>query len=250
MEVRHGVWTAIGAALVAVGAPLLAYLLITAATAPSLHLAEQAWFLPLIGLLVLLTGLGLYTLAAVIVGLPLPPMRAKLAPTFLPPMVSTGIGVISGGTNTVIFGGAPTQSAASTPTPVPSGPVPDWMNADHITDRSFRLVDIPRDPQYGRFLRNKTFERCTIFGPAVVAGVDSFPGDAINEMSNCIVDGQGFRIFIPWEPGMKFRTGMIGTSGCKFLSCYLMGISLTASAEQIREVAPHELEVPPQKGQK
>lgn len=77
MESRHVIWTAVGAALLAVGATSLLTFFMWAQNSPQLHLWETPWFDAAFGALGLLTLIGLYALASPMLGLYMPPPRSQ-----------------------------------------------------------------------------------------------------------------------------------------------------------------------------
>lgn len=125
------------------------------------------------------------------------------------------------------------QASPQNPVPAPAPALatpPDWLNANLISDRSFRLVDVPRQ---AKNLVGKTFERCSIFGPAIVMGASSD-----NSIIRCTWDGEGFPLAIEMDEGALMNTGMIGLVACRFLECHFYGVGIAAPPGTTKEFPP------------
>jgi hypothetical protein len=117
---------------------------------------------------------------------------------------------IIGGTQHFNFGVPPDK-----PLPTSVGPQP-WMEHPQIVDRSLRIADLPR---IDRTLRNKQLQRCSIYGPAVVA----FSGSG-SLVRNDFADPEEQ---VLWEVPDKWKipAGVIPLDNIQFVDCHFSGIT-------------------------
>jgi hypothetical protein len=93
-----------------------------------------------------------------------------------------------------------------------------WADERHITHRSFRIVDLAEeiDP----IIRGRTFEDCTIYGPAVV-----LPLDYITLEHNSF-DGAPEAVLWEIPDERAVIIGAIGLIDCIFRRCRFQGIGV------------------------
>lgn len=104
----------------------------------------------------------------------------------------------------------------------------DWENEPHISHRSFRIVDLVENDD---LIKGRTFEDCTIYGPAVLAPLDRMTF----EQNTFEADMEA----LLWEiPEDRQRVlGAIGLSNCTFRRCNFRRIGIAgkrALMEQFR----------------
>lgn len=111
-----------------------------------------------------------------------------------------------------------------------------WKDERHITHRSFRIVDLVGD-EY--IIRGRTFEDCTIYGPAVVVPLDqiAFEHNSFDGPLEAIL----------WEiPDEKnFIVGAIGLTDCIFRRCQFRGIGIAGNHSLIEKFVREFGEPPP-----
>jgi hypothetical protein len=144
--------------------------------------------------------------------------KVRHAPAETSPQV-----LVTGGTNTFLVGGtAAPQPKAQDPTAPPIGATdaPDWLSSASLSNRSFRLVDVPRD---GQFLDRKTYKNCTIYGPAVVG----FTGQG--EFGRNNFPGPGATVL--WEVPDEWlaNVGIMILRDCHITDCTLINIGVVAA---------------------
>jgi hypothetical protein len=103
----------------------------------------------------------------------------------------------------------------------PPEPVEEDLKSDFIKGRTVDIVMVPR---IGGLIEGKTFEDCTIRGPAILMGT----GDN-NHMDNCTFDyGHGDADSIMWFRTRleEFVVGAIGLRNCTFRRCVFVGIGI------------------------
>lgn len=102
-----------------------------------------------------------------------------------------------------------------------------WLDESHLRSRTFRIYDIPRDQD--AIIRGRSFEDCTIYGPAVLApiGERSEFRDSTWESS---LDAT------LWEIPEGKRVGAIGIDGCAFRRCRFINVGLAGLASTVKEI--------------
>jgi hypothetical protein len=115
-----------------------------------------------------------------------------------------------------------THSSGGPPTGRPPSTAAE-LGSSYIRDRTVRISEVPLVDQV--LIRGKTFENCTILGPAVLvsAGPTSY-------LHSTFV-GTPQTIF--WEHPDGRVVGAIGTDQVNFITCWLQGIGLAGPAEDI-----------------
>ena len=93
----------------------------------------------------------------------------------------------------------------------------DWKAEQRLTHRSFRIVDLVSDDD---IITGRTFEDCTIYGPAVLTLLNDVTMD-----SNTF---EGSRDALFWElPEERERViGAIGLRDCRFRRCVFRRIGI------------------------
>lgn len=102
----------------------------------------------------------------------------------------------------------------------------DWKDDPHITNRSFRLVDLLNRND---LITGRTFEECTIYGPAVLAPLYK------NIFDECIFEGDPNALI--WEvPEERNQViGAIGAQQCVFRRCNFRGIGIAGKRELVEQ---------------
>jgi len=109
----------------------------------------------------------------------------------------------------------------------------DWKEEIHITQRSFRIVDlVGRDD----LITGRTFEDCTIYGPAVLAPLDRMTF----EHNTFEADAGAIFWLIPEE--RVHVMGAIGLTDCTFRRCVFRRIGIAGRQALIQQFlqAMHE----------
>jgi hypothetical protein len=104
------------------------------------------------------------------------------------------------------------------------------MDQTLIADRTFRIGDLVRD---GGPIFGKTFVRCHIYGPAILAGIGTTKKTGF---ANPHFQTNGEPLFTP-APAQA-PAWMVKLSDTQFRDCYFYAIGLAASMEQIRAEEP------------
>lgn len=91
-----------------------------------------------------------------------------------------------------------------------------WLSEIKIAHRSFRIVDVPRD---GLFIRGRTFQDCTIYGPSILYPMGT-------SFEHCRFDGELDSVFWEIAPSQKSGIGVIGVEDCHFIRCTFVGVGL------------------------
>jgi hypothetical protein len=99
---------------------------------------------------------------------------------------------------------------------------PNDLARAHITHLTFQITDLAR---YEHVIRNKTFEDCTIYGPAILV-----PLSAAEMVSKCVFVGTAESMFWEIPDGRKLVQGAIGLDGCWFRRCRFVGIGFAGPA--------------------
>jgi len=92
-----------------------------------------------------------------------------------------------------------------------------WKDERHISHRSFRIVDILGEDT---FITGKTFEDCTIYGPAVLVPIDRTTMDQI------ALDGPLDAIFWEVPEDRMMIIGAVGLIDCTFRRCKFHGLGI------------------------
>lgn len=96
----------------------------------------------------------------------------------------------------------------------------DWQTDNHIVQRTFRIVDLaPNDD----IIRGRTFEDCTIYGPAVLLPLDN----VTLEDNTFEADLEAFFWELPEE--RTHVLGAVGLSECVFRRCIFRRIGLAGT---------------------
>lgn len=114
--------------------------------------------------------------------------------------------------------------------------LPDWAKEQHISHRSFKLIDLvdlaaaSMDTIVGR-----TFEDCTIYGPSIMLpmGESNFEHNAFESppKADGSPDLEGLFWTVPQGP--EFIVGCIGVLDCTFRRCNFRLIGIAGSAKSI-----------------
>ena len=103
----------------------------------------------------------------------------------------------------------------------------DWREDRHITHRSFRIVDILDVGE--DILTGRTFENCTIYGPAVLAPLNqvAFEHNTFEASQEALF----------WEiPEIRNQMlGAIGLTDCTFRRCIFRGIGIAGKRALIQQ---------------
>lgn len=122
---------------------------------------------------------------------------------------------------------SPEVTMSGPPLPVPdSSSRADWMQQDTYSDRSFRLVDVPMD---GNRISGKTFERCTIYGPAVIAPLGK------TAIVGCTWEGELDGILWEVAPGRRTVVGVVGLEDCSLTDCRFSGVGFAGPPNAIAQ---------------
>jgi len=101
----------------------------------------------------------------------------------------------------------------------------DWKEERYITHRSFRIVDLVGEDD---LIMGRTFEDCTIYGPAVLAPLQgvSFEHDTF--------EGDPKALFWEIPEGRVHVLGAIGLVNCTFHRCKFRGIGFAGTPALIQ----------------
>ena len=97
----------------------------------------------------------------------------------------------------------------------------------HVVDRRFRLVDVPHE---AGVIRNKTFERCLLYGPVILGlyGINRFEG------SNSLAIGlTNVEWHLTEAPEGTTKAGMVGLDGCLFMNCQFHDVGFWGTKRNI-----------------
>jgi len=110
-----------------------------------------------------------------------------------------------------------------------------WMRDSVITDRSFRIVDFALDSD---IIDGKTFEDCTIYGPAIIMPLES------TTLAHNTFEADPETLF--WiVPEDKLRViGAIGLVNCTFRRCVFRRIGV-AGKRELRNLFMHATDQDP-----
>lgn len=109
--------------------------------------------------------------------------------------------------------------------------LPEDLMHSHLRDLAFRIVDLARDDQV---IRNRTFEDCTIYGPAILVMTDG----GIGGLDSCSFDTPDLKTtFVEVLPDQRFF-GAVGLSGCLFRRCRFIKIQIASDAAGIAKLSP------------
>ncbi len=103
--------------------------------------------------------------------------------------------------------------------------LPEDLARSHISHLTFRIVDLAREEVV---IRDKVFESCTVYGPAILAPVGS-----AGLLLECHIVGTPEQVFWPVDAQRKEVVGAIGLEGCYFRRCRLIRIGFVGSQEQL-----------------
>lgn len=93
-----------------------------------------------------------------------------------------------------------------------------WKDERHITHRSFRLIDLVEEEPV---IMGKTFEDCTIYGPAVLLPVER------TIMEHNSFNGTSEGIFWEIPDDRNYIIGAVGLVDCTFRRCNFHGIGIS-----------------------
>jgi hypothetical protein len=125
-----------------------------------------------------------------------------------------------------ILGGVIGESQAEA-TPDRPFPSVSELGAPYLRGWSIRIADIPDE---GAIVENKTFEDCTIRGPAVI-----FPMGC--SLSHCGLGTAGDSIealLYELAPDRKWVVGLVGVKNCTFLRCSFRGVGFAGNSELLK----------------
>lgn len=131
----------------------------------------------------------------------------------------------------------------SSPYPRPRELPPGELSKPTLFNRSFRLVDLitPEQVMNQTHIRDKTFYRCTIHGPAILAVEKQtrFTGKSV--FFDEPRPGERESMWHELEPvqGSIWLTGVVGTKGCVFRDCTFVDIGIMANSAQISKLKDH-----------
>lgn len=81
-------------------------------------------------------------------------------------------------------------------------------------------------------IRDRTFEDCTIRGPAIILATSPSPADA-SRFVDCEFQGFGRDVFIAVNPDTPVSAGIIRLAACTFRRCRFEGVSLIGTQEAL-----------------
>lgn len=99
---------------------------------------------------------------------------------------------------------------------------PDELIASHLKDKTIRIADLAREDN---IIRNRIFEDCYIYGPAIVV----LQGETIM-IVNCSFAESLDDIFLTITKDRRL-VGFIGCLDCKFIRCNFRGIGFLGTPE-------------------
>jgi len=100
---------------------------------------------------------------------------------------------------------------------------PDELTASHLRGLTIRIADLTRE---STTIRGKVFEKCYIYGPAIIM----IPNTIIN---GCSFDGSEEDTLIVTTNERVM--GVIILNGCTLRECHLLRIGLIGNSEQIQK---------------
>jgi hypothetical protein len=91
------------------------------------------------------------------------------------------------------------------------------VSSNYIANRTFSITDLTRNDDR---IVGKTFENCTIWGPAALAP------DGVGVIDGCTFDGP--RELVVWSvsENQQRAIGVIGSEDCVFRNCYFRRIGI------------------------
>lgn len=101
-----------------------------------------------------------------------------------------------------------------------------WLAEVYLSHRSFRIYDIPRDDD--GIIRNRTFEDCDIYGPAVLVPLSG-------RLDGCSFEGDADTVLWELSPRQERIVGAIGLEDCIFRRCRFRRIGLAGTGEFIEK---------------
>lgn len=131
----------------------------------------------------------------------------------------------------------------SLPFPLPRPLPPDWESKQTLFDESFRLVDLitPEQVMSQTKIRDKTFYKCVIHGPAMLmpSKETRFVGKSefFDEPRPGVVESMWYQLEPVATP--TWRTGVVGTERCVFRDCTFVDVGIMADGAQILKLRNH-----------
>jgi hypothetical protein len=130
----------------------------------------------------------------------------------------------------------------SLPFPLPRPLPPDWSSRRTLFNLSFRLVDLiaPDQVMNQTNVRDKTFYRCTIHGPAILIPRDTrFDGDNkfLNEPRT--EHPQSMLYAMTPDQNRTWFSGTVSARDCVFRDCTFVDIGLMHYEPNIRRLRDH-----------
>ena len=107
--------------------------------------------------------------------------------------------------------------------------LPEDLARTHISHLSFRIVDMARDDFV---IRNRTFEDCTIYGPAVLV----MPGGSSGLLQECLFHVSNATEMFLDVGSAPAITGVIVLEGCVMRRCRLIRIAFAGPQELLRKL--------------
>lgn len=105
----------------------------------------------------------------------------------------------------------------------------DWKEDRHITHRSFRIVDLVDEGS--DLIMGRTFEDCTIYGPAVLAPLNQLT------FERNTFEATPDALFWVIAEDRNQLVGAIGLIDCTFRRCTFRGIGIAGKRELIQRFA-------------
>jgi hypothetical protein len=141
------------------------------------------------------------------------------------------------------LGSADWPDDPSLPFPLPRPLPPDWSSKQTLFDLSFRLVDLitPEQIMSQSKIRDKTFYKCTIHGPAILMPGRETRFTGKSEVFDEPRPSQRESMWYEHEPlqASTWFTGVVGTERCVFRDCTFVDIGVMADPAQISKLKNH-----------
>ncbi|MFN8559321.1 MAG: hypothetical protein U0531_18950 [Dehalococcoidia bacterium] len=93
----------------------------------------------------------------------------------------------------------------------------DWKAEQHLSHRSFHISELASDDG---FIIGRTFEDCTIYGPAVILPVDHVT------FENNTFEAEREALFWEIPDDREVVVGAIGLKSCVFRRCIFRGVGI------------------------
>jgi hypothetical protein len=119
---------------------------------------------------------------------------------------------------------------------------PDEASKPYLADYSFRFVDLigPEHAMNQTTIRDRTFYKCTIHGPAVMMPMKNSQFRGVTKFFNepQILHPESLFYTIPGSRPLWFA-GVAGTEGCVFHDCTFVDVGFAGHPEAIEEIRKH-----------